>query len=622
MPWAPPTEPSLGLGILKSCLGKSGFPSKVFHASSWLLHWVSIETYEWISECWGINEFLFSGLLDPRLDKHQLDYLGEKAGSLAQEGRMEKYPNRQSIIDLILTLRSEVIPRYLNFCADKIMESRPLMVGFTCMFDQTIASLALSKHLKERDPAVRIAFGGYALTGSTGQTVSKSFPWVDIVCDGEGEEAIVCLAREMSNCSNKNLNSGLKIIFPKRINVEDSPAPDYSDWFKELDTIREEAKIEIRTKTLGVESSRGCWWGQHKHCVFCGIDDETLKYRFKSSNTTLKMLRDLRAEYGDHVFRFSDYIMPKFYYGELLPRLAAEEPKFRLHAEIKANQPFERVKLLADAGFAEVQPGVESFSTRVLKSMDKGVRSIDNVCLLKCAYLNHIIIDYNLLYGLPNDDVQDYYTMAANIPRLYHLIPPVSRTRTVVTKFAPLQVNPERFGIASAAKHHKCYNVIFSEDFLYETGFSLDDYAYYFERNFEYSAELSSIYHAIVKQVDHWKSLHRTRFVELSIAENSAGACVIDSRYSNERYSINELQLAILKSSDLKPVSLARLASAISLEHPDISFKMVEDAISELDERRLIWQDQGFILSLVVPKAISDDREKTSWNKKWFSIYV
>src|SRR6202007_2241490 len=109
----------------------------------------------------------------------------------------------------------------------------------------------------------------------------------------------------------------------------------------------------------------------------------TLKYRRKEATTVLSMLAGLRDRYGDHIFRFSDYIMPKEYYTEILPGLAKQPKKFRLHSEIKANHPPERVKTLSRAGFRELQPGIESFSTAVLKRMQKGVPAIQNVTLLK-----------------------------------------------------------------------------------------------------------------------------------------------------------------------------------------------------------------------------------------------
>ena len=95
--------------------------------------------------------------------------------------------------------------------------------------------------------------------------------------------------------------------------------------------------------------------------------------------------------------------MPKEFYTELLPELARQPRRFRLHSEIKANHPPSRVSALARAGFGDLQPGIESFSTAVLKRMQKGVTAIQNVSLLKAGYLNEVIVNYNVLFGLPGD---------------------------------------------------------------------------------------------------------------------------------------------------------------------------------------------------------------------------
>ncbi|KAK0348056.1 hypothetical protein LTR94_038722, partial [Friedmanniomyces endolithicus] len=70
----------------------------------------------------------------------------------------------------------------------------------------------------------------------------------------------------------------------------------------------------------------------------------------------------------------------------MLDRLAQTSPRLRLMGEIKANQSDERLGRFAAAGFVELQPGIESFSSEVLKLMDKGVRGIHNVLTLKSGY--------------------------------------------------------------------------------------------------------------------------------------------------------------------------------------------------------------------------------------------
>lgn len=625
MPWAPVGEPSLGLALLKSSLQSSGFSSRVFHFAPRLLHWLTIETYEMIAGSWGINEFIFTGLLDSGFDARQQDAL------LAYAERHEttrqyphpRYKTMQDIYQLVLNLRTTIAPEFVDECVSRILSCSPKLVGFTCMFDQTLASVAVAKQLKEQAPDLRIVLGGYALEGDPGATVAKAFPWIDAIVVGDGEEQIIDLAREAADDSRSiNLSGPGKLRIAKRVDITKSPVPEYADWFSDIEELAKERSVQIKPKALPVESSRGCWWGEIKHCVFCGIDEETLKYRYKPAGDTLAMLDTLRTRHGDYLFRFSDYILPKAYYSDLLPELAARPRKFRLHCEIKANHPPERVQLLADAGFVELQPGIESFSTAVLKRMDKGVRAVDNVSLLKAGYINGVIVDYNLLYGLPGDEAKDYEEMLGMVPRIYHLSPPVARTQTVITRFAPLQTSPERFEL-NRQRHHRCYDVLFSREFLAESGFDYDQFAYYFERGFTYSEVLATLYSQVVVQVEHWKNLHRERFVELSCARMATRSFrITDSRFGEtEEYELAPAPSALYAVLDPRPirVDVARKELQSTLPLSDMEFA---DALAELEERRLIWRDGDVLLGLAVPAEIGERHRSSQWPRKWNSIYV
>ncbi|MDP4199999.1 MAG: RiPP maturation radical SAM C-methyltransferase [Bacteroidota bacterium] len=662
MPWGPVSQPSLGLGVLKACLNQNGIRGKVFHASPRLLRWVSLATYEFLAGCWGINEFLFSGALDPECDEVQIKRLVEQAEKYVEEKRNIKYGTAEEMVDLFFGVRHEVVPAFLSLCAERILASSPAMVGFTCMFDQTIASIALAKILKQIQPDLTIVLGGYALEGRSATTVAASFDWLDAIVTGDGEKAVVDIAqavlrgREELDClllqhgepagtvghdgessaimplemlhapllaaaATKTSPRRIVLRAPK-IDLAESPVPDYSDWFDDLEDIQQVDQIRIASKILPVESSRGCWWGQVKHCMFCGIDDETLKYRFKPPQQILSMLEEMRNMYGSHSFHFSDYIMPKRYYTELLPLLAQHRPKFDLKGEMKANHPPERVRLLTEAGFTEVQPGIESFSTKVLQAMNKGVRAIDNVSLLRASYINRLVVDYNLLYGLPNDSVEDYFEMAERIPRLYHLTPPVARTYTVVTRFAPLQVSPGKFGIMTQAKHHPCYDTVFSQAYLAESGLSLDDYAYYFDRNFEYSPELRTIYKQIVFQVEHWKSLHRSRFVELSHSVHDGRVHIVDSRFSEVRqYELDEPTSFVFLACESAPTHVEKVFDRISASFGSTS-RQFDEYLSELDEKRIVWKEGGSILALPLPKEVCTAHKESEWTKSWLSLFV
>jgi len=619
MPWAPPGEPSLGLGILKASLSEAGVTCTVMHTAPELLKWVSIETYQFLADCWGINEFLFTGELDPGLDDRQQDVLVRRALKIAAAKRHDRYTDYEAVLNLLLVVRDQVVPQFMTECMNRVLDLSPALVGFTCLFDQTMPSLALAARLKGADDALPTAFGGYALEGAAGRTVLTAFPsLIDVLVEGDGEAAIVGLAHQALDNKALRLDDRPRVHRAEKVALNSSPNPDYSDWFKDLERLEHSASIRINARVLPVESSRGCWWGQTKHCVFCGIDEETLKYRAKSPNRTLTMLDEMRETYGEHDFRFSDYIMPKAYYQELLPLLAALPKKFRLQGELKANHPPERVKLLADAGFFEVQPGIESFSSSVLRAMDKGVRSVDNVSLLKSGYSSGIVIDYNILYGLPSDHADDYIDMLARLPLLYHLTPPISCNETVVTRFAPLQADPGRFGLVNRAVHHECYDVLFSQTFLRKSGFELDEYAYYFERNFEYQADLARLYGLLSYQVGHWKALHRERPVELSWEAIDGLVVVKDFRFQNR----TEVRLSKPASDLFTAVSERPTNAAVVAQERGWPESQLTRALKELTDHRLVWRERDLVLALPVPREIFEGHLRSGWTSTWMALYT
>ena len=358
MPWAPISEPSLGLAVLKAQLTREGIESKVFHLSLGLLRHITGGAYQQISNCWSLNEFTFSGVLDPQLSQDQITCLLERSVAGIEIGSTQPFSNAADLGHALIRMRHELVPEYLAECAQEILDFNPTMVGFTCMFDQALASIALATLLRERRPELLLVCGGYALEGPPGVEVISAFPQIDAVAVGDGEPMIGALARaSVEHTALHEIPGVLTREQPygkprTKFDIQKSPEPDYSDWYRDLAALRARDRITIRTTVLPVESSRGCWWGQKHHCVFCGIDEESLKYRSKSAESVLTLLSNIQSRYGPGVpMRFSDYIFPHNYFVDLLPKLAELEPRYELHCEMKANQSAERIKAFADAGF-------------------------------------------------------------------------------------------------------------------------------------------------------------------------------------------------------------------------------------------------------------------------------
>src|SRR5262245_64146208 len=79
----------------------------------------------------------------------------------------------------------------------------------------------------------------------------------------------------------------------------------------------------------------------------------------------------------------TDTILSRTHLREVMPVLAGYDDKPIIFYEVKANMTRAEVESLRRAQVLWIQPGIESLSTRLLHRLDKGVRSIQNLALLK-----------------------------------------------------------------------------------------------------------------------------------------------------------------------------------------------------------------------------------------------
>ena len=613
MPWTSLNEPSLGLGVLASVLAADGLIARVRHLNLQMLRFLRPATYRAIAETFALNDFLFTAVLDPHISTRQWGWLRSKARGLSAHtplpGRDGQQMSSDSIVDELIRLRSVVIPTWLEEQAAVLAASSAPLLGFTCMFDQTIASVALGYLVKHRRPDKLIVLGGYAVREPTGATVLKAFPWLDAICTGEGEAVITPLAHaaagsrplaDVPGIMQRDSQAPEKLITTSAqpIDLQTSPYPCYDDFFMDVADLSKTNQIDITVSRLPIENSRGCWWGQIQHCIFCGIHDDDLRFRAKPGPQVADTMDQLSQRYQVSGFRFSDYILPRQYFDTLLPDLARRGAPYAITAELKANLSERHFAVLKAAGFSEVQPGIESFSSRALKYMDKGTSPLQNVHTLMLGRRYGVRVNWNLLYGFPDDDPDDMEHMLDTLARLVHLDPPATRLPVQVTRFAPLHTDPARFAIPSAT-YEPSYDLVFSPDYLDKSGFRLRDYCYYFMRPFMNSPRLTAIYGRIDALVDRWRAGFRADAYTLTWKRNADGSLVVtDTRYLSPR---ERTRLGFIASKILlaltRPRSLTDLIRAGELNSP----QAVSDVLLELEECRFVVRDADRWISIVCP---------------------
>ena len=273
--------------------------------------------------------------------------------------------------------------------------------------------------------------------------------------------------------------------------------PDFDDYFARLERSTFRAEIEPQ---LFFETSRGCWWGQKHACKFCGLNGSSLAFRRKEPERASEELRHLVHRHGVHRASSADNILDYRYFDTFLPRLQESGLDLRFEYEMKCNLTRPQVERLLQAGLGGAQLGIETFSTPILKLVDKGATARHNLQTLKWFSEAGIEVKWNFLYGFPGEDPEEYAAMADLLPLLCHLAPPLGTGRVRLDRFSPYFRDPDAHGIANA-RPNRAFRYIypFSDD-------AIANLAYYYEYDYADGRSLDYVA-AVLKAIDLWREL-------------------------------------------------------------------------------------------------------------------
>ena len=177
------------------------------------------------------------------------------------------------------------------------------------------------------------------------------------------------------------------------------PIPDYGDYFARLAGGPLAGEFVPR---VPFESSRGCWWGEKRRCVFCGQASASMAYRRKSAGRAVTELTQLTRRHPGSPVIFTDEILPRDAFDDFLPRVHEALPDLEVvYFEVRPDLDRRQLELLAERGVRRLEAGLETLSTPVLRLMHKGTTALQNLQFLKWARELGIEVVWNLLWGIP-----------------------------------------------------------------------------------------------------------------------------------------------------------------------------------------------------------------------------
>jgi ribosomal peptide maturation radical SAM protein 1 len=609
MPFAALSSPSIALTQLEAVLRQrcaDRVQIEALYLNQEFVGYLGMELYQYVVDSLdannsGLGDWLFRQAAFP------------DAADNAEVYFRRYYPRRTEQTQKLRAVISQKrlgMSDFLFALIDKYRIDQAAVVGFTSMFSQNVASFAMAKKLKERNPYVTVVMGGANCESPMGEQIAKHVDAVDFVFSGPSLKSFPEFVAHYVDGDRERCHR-IPGVFSKANQAPEATAP--GPIGEELG-INEKVELDY-DKFMGVfqrnfphngiepillfETSRGCWWGERAHCTFCGLNGATMLYRSMEPQLAIEQFESLFERYASRCSHFEcvDNIMPRSYPEEVFPFIRPPS-HVTIFYEVKADVSEEELATLARARVKNIQPGIESLATSTLKLMKKGTTVFQNLMLLKNCVVHDIFPRWNLLIGFPGEGEEVYKKYVEDIPLLTHLWPPSGAFPVRFDRYSPYFVRAKQYGLD--LHPYDFYELVypFAEDVLAHMAYYFQDH----NLNTDYFQVMVKWIGPIREQVEAW----RARWFGagnpeppplLVLRETNNGLAVYDSR----RAASVEHHLSSLGAAMLELLTKPAKATDLAAHFKSLPGHELEKELVWLKERGLVFQEGDRVMSLVLP---------------------
>lgn len=507
-PFGSINDVALGPHILQAAAREKGYQTDILYLNILLASIIGVERYEDIysaPESWMLGERLFArsayGL--PPLGKHPESSTDEALsikGSIANQKILNE---THHYFDPHKYLAAEqVCKSFLDEVSSIITDLDYKIIGCTVsMMRQTNCCIALLNYVKKHSPGTITIIGGSSCKDEMAQGTASLSEAIDYIFSGESEISFL------------NFLKGYSVhkLPPRRIiggeqpgDLDTLPLADYEIFFKQYARfLGENAPAKTR---IWYETSRGCWWAEKSKCTFCS-EHHGISYRQKSVNKVVDDLERISQAYPQKLLSMADIIMPHSYHRELLPLISKKEGFPSLGYQVRATLDLHDLVNLKNAKIDVILPGIETFSSHLLKLMKKGATGWQNLLFLRNVASVGIFAYWYLLWGFPGDRISDYEEVLRILPLIRHLQAPKKFISMVLMRFSPYLENQQKYKITNVQP----WAVL---DKVYPDGIDLEKLATYYTGEFPSQVyQNPEIIREIANQVITWQKTWRNTTV-------------------------------------------------------------------------------------------------------------
>lgn len=600
MPWPIFNRPSIQLGILKAYLENktTWLTVTTFHPYLEVAHKLGVGVYHFISQRLWIAEAVYATILFGEQDKEK-DLLERLVKEIP---RSERFDFKTVV---------EALESHLKQWVDGQQWEQFDLVGFSVCFNQLLSSLTAAHILKERYRHLPLVFGGSSCAGNLGWTLVRTFPEIDFVVDGEGEEALLALceliagkridlptgvltsmkAQEMAGVpEHKSQLTDLSLL----------PIPDYQDYFRDMKHLFDQ---EPFIPVLPLEFSRGCWW---RRCTFCNLHLQWQGYRSKTAKRMKEELETLTMRHEVLDFVFTDNALPTKEADRFFADLGNDPREFHFFAEIRASQGQKGLLSWKRGGLRQAQVGIESLSKGLLDAMGKGASVIDNIVVMKEAIASGIVLDGNLILEFPGSTRTHVEDTLRNLEFVfpYH---PLRAATFFLGHGSPIETCPSHYKIKSIYEHRNS-RALFPPAVFSTLSLMIKDYRG--DRK-----QQQDIWRPVRKKVEQWQRFHKARkatAIEKPLLSYRDGGSFLLIRQELDNGKSLHHRLRGTSRKIYLFCDRVRTVVQIKDNFQEINERPLLSFLDDLASKRLLFMEDGKCLSLAVrwEKKDTETREE------------
>lgn len=340
---------------------------------------------------------------------------------------------------------------FFTYFRDTVLPSieadNPDLIGISVShYGQIIPSLTLARLLKSHCSETHVCLGGAYLVYLRECLNSSILSLVDSIVIGEGEHALLSLARALENGSSLGnvpnllcLDGGQVRATPTHVeDVNDLPAPDYRGLPLELYLVPEILAF--------VPTERGCYW---RRCAFCVTSKVAPGYRPRKIELVLDDMKRVSQQLNARYFFLSNDAMPPARMKALAEAISREGLDFVWETEARLEESLtpKVCRTLAAGGCRGLWLGLESGSQRVLDVMDKGITVDQAARVIHNCYDAGIFVHLTLMVGFPTETYQEARETLDFVKDHRQVIQSVDYAPFILASGSKVYSNPERYGI-------------------------------------------------------------------------------------------------------------------------------------------------------------------------------